>query len=56
MLLVRREESKALMCFLGVFYVFLGVWKREKNVYRNWAERKTQKKKCVLSGLRGAGG
>ena len=33
------------MCFFGVFF---GLWKREKNVERGWAEGKFQKK-CVSS-------
>ena len=40
------------MCFLGVFHVFFGVWKREKCVRKSSREQKLEKKNVFLTCVR----
>ena len=40
------------MCFLGVFCVFFGVWKREKCVGKSSREQKLEKKNAFLTCVR----
>ena len=54
--LVKREESRGFDVFFGVFFgCFFRCLEERKNVERNWAESKFQKK-CVSLGLMGAQG